>query len=187
MDHVAAIAFALGLTGVPETSQYYEVMKPRVVAAATATHQMLTDGYQFNGKKIVFEPLFDVTETRTRAQALEMTEKLALAIEFHESSFDPMAVNDAEDCGLMQTKPWWIYKFTRSNCYEVRHNIKLGIFVGMETLRYKRDECLKDLSPEKRSTVTSLYWLGAYASGKCGGAQKTARQLCAPAGVCDAL
>lgn len=193
IDVNALMTFAFLVTGMgkyPETD-FVKFVHKRSDFAAMETFDVLTNGYQVDKTKPIekFDPLFKVTATFTYEQAMDATKKLVISIENHESAFQVDAhrtIDQSNDCGLMQVKPLWIGKFAPGKtCEDVKKNAKLAIYVGVKVLQMTKDGCSKKLPEDKREAMTAKYWLGAYASGVCGFAQKTATELCEPAGVCD--
>lgn len=103
---------------------------------------------------------------------VEKTEKLLTRIVFLESRGDPRAVNAAGgDSGLTQLRPIWWSGHTREQIFEPVLNVRLAI----RALKSLKFSC----------GGNAQRWLGAYASGKCGGAPTVARIRCAPIGVCE--
>lgn len=194
------VVFAFAITGfgknatstvIVESPMIKEV-RERSEAAATAIHTIFTDGYVLEVGKppVKVKPLFEVTDTFTLEQAIEASEKLVAQVAWHESAYVTSAhrtVDGSGDCGIMQTKPHYISFVAKGKtCDDVKKDINLGVFVGIQVLHLHRDMCIEKLSPKfYEKLFNSQYWLGAYASGHCGKAPKTARALCGPAGVCE--
>jgi soluble lytic murein transglycosylase-like protein len=101
------------------------------------------------------------------------TALLLLSIAYRESRWDPKALNPQGDAGIMQTRALWWDGHTRE---EILADARLGYRVGLHALQHLRETC----------GGNALRWLGAFASGKCGGAQMAARARCGPVGLCEA-
>ena len=112
-------------------------------------------------------PLFEGEEEEGRFK----TALLLVSIAHHESRWNPRAVNPAGDSGIMQTRSIWWEGHTRE---EILSDAELGYRLGLHALRKLKDEC----------GGSALRWLGAFASGKCGGAQGVAWGLCGKVGLC---
>lgn len=111
-------------------------------------------------------PLFEGEEGRFK------TALLLLSIAYHESRWDSKALNPAGDAGIMQTRSLWWSGHKRE---EILGNPELGYRLGLHALQTVRKAC----------GGKSQQWLGAFASGKCGGAPSVARALCGPVKLCD--
>jgi len=111
------------------------------------------------------EPLFSGEDGRHK------TALLLISIAHHESRWNPKALNPAGDSGIMQTRSIWWEGHTRE---EILSDAELGYRLGLHALRSLKETC----------GGSALHWLGAFASGKCGGAQGTAWNLCSKVGVC---
>lgn len=110
-------------------------------------------------------PLFSGEDGRYK------TALLLLAIAHHESRWNPKALNPAGDAGIMQTRSIWWEGHTRE---QILGDPVLAYRLGLHALRHVHDEC----------GGTTLRWLGAFASGKCGGAPRVAIGLCGKVNVC---
>ncbi|GAC1361726.1 MAG: hypothetical protein NVSMB47_14000 [Polyangiales bacterium] len=99
------------------------------------------------------------------------TALLLISIAHHESRWNPKALNPQGDAGIMQTRSLWWEGHTRA---EILADQELGFRLGLHALRSLKETC----------GGNALRWLGAFASGKCGGAQSVAYGLCGKVGVC---
>lgn len=99
------------------------------------------------------------------------TERLLTRIVFLESRGNPLALNPDGDTGLAQLRQVWWDGHTRNEVFEPVLNLRLAI------------RALKSLKVTCGGNAQR--WLGAYASGKCGGAPTVARIRCAPLGLCE--
>jgi soluble lytic murein transglycosylase-like protein len=113
------------------------------------------------------EPLFDGDDGRYK------TALLLLSIGYHESRWNPSALNPDGDAGIMQTRAFWWKGHTKD---EILADARLGYRIGLHALRELRKQC----------GGTAHRWLGAFASGKCGAAPIKARALCGPVRLCEA-
>jgi hypothetical protein len=113
------------------------------------------------------EPLFEGEDGRFK------TALLLLAIAYKESRWDAKALNPAGDAGVMQTRSLWWGGHTRD---EILKDPELGYRLGLHALQHVRKAC----------GGKAVHWLGAFASGKCGGAPSVARARCGPVGLCEA-
>ena len=111
-------------------------------------------------------PLFEGEDGRFK------TALLLISIAHHESRWNPKALNPQGDSGIMQTRSIWWEGHTRE---EILADEELGFRLGLHALHTLKDKCGGD----------ALRWLGAFASGKCGGAPKVAWGLCGKVGVCS--
>lgn len=100
------------------------------------------------------------------------TALLLLSIGYHESRWNPKALNPDGDAGIMQTRALWWGGHKKE---EILGNAALGYRLGLHALQHLRETC----------GGKSVRWLGAFASGKCGGTPGMARALCGPVGLCD--
>lgn len=100
------------------------------------------------------------------------TRKLLARIVYLESRGDPRAVNPAGDAGLCQIRSLWWEGRTLAEILDPDLNVRLAL----RALRSLRARC----------GGTAERWLGAYASGTCGGARRVARVRCAPLKLCEA-
>lgn len=110
--------------------------------------------------------------TDNTADDVSKTEKLLTRIVFLESRGNPRALNPDGDAGLAQLRQLWWDGHTRDEVFEPVLNVRLAI------------RALKSLKASCGGNAQR--WLGAYASGKCGGAPMVARIRCAPLGLCEA-
>lgn len=101
------------------------------------------------------------------------TALLLLSIAYRESRWNPRALNPDGDAGMMQTRALWWDGHTRD---EILNDPVLGYRVGLHALQHLRSVCG---GPARN-------WLGAFASGKCGGAPAAVRARCGPVGLCEA-
>jgi hypothetical protein len=112
-------------------------------------------------------PVYDGPEGRER------TALLLWSMAYHESRWDPWAYNPTGgDTGIVQVRALWFRGHARD---EILGDARLGFELGLRALLDCRKAC--------GGTTTS--WLGAYASGKCGGARSKVLLRCAPLGLCD--
>jgi len=134
----------------------------------TITRGYLTDAV-VTARAVAYDedetPLFSGEEGRYK------TALLLIAIAHHESRWNPKALNPQGDSGIMQTRSIWWEGHTRE---EILGNTELGFRLGLHALQFLKDKC----------GGNALHWLGAFASGKCGGAQSVAYGLCGKVGVC---
>lgn len=105
--------------------------------------------------------------------AVDDTTMLLIRIAYLESRGDPAAENARGDVGIAQLQPQWFAGHTRA---AIKRDPVLGFRLAIRALRSMQATCG---GPAQR-------WLGAYASGVCGGAPITARRRCAPVGLCHA-
>ena len=146
------ILLGMQLTGIKEGNPYLDVVRPRVELAAAAVNEIYNKGFRTKkGELVRIEPLFDVSESEPYEKALEDSEKLTLSIANHESGFQPHLVNKEGDSGIMQVKSHWIWLLAHSTCEEVKKDIKLGMWLGVEVLRMHKKECLDRLPPSERA------------------------------------
>lgn len=90
------------------------------------------------------------------------TAQLLVSVAYHESKFDPHAVG-----GLTQLRPiWW----GGARCIDLRSSPEFAFRRTLAAIRSMQVSCGTD----------PMRWLGAYASGACGGAPVVARALCGP-------
>lgn len=192
----ALVTFGMMITHVDTTKEnsFTKIVRQRTEVAATAVYNVITRGYEkqpgtFDKVDLLFTHDANGKEL-TDEESRDATMKLAMSVAFHESAYDQNAhrtIDGSNDCGYMQTKPMWISKFMGPGytCEHVKKNPEMAIYIGLKTLAFKKAECSEKLSPEAREKMTAVYWLGAFASGKCGHAPKKSRELCGPAGVCN--
>lgn len=94
-----------------------------------------------------------------------------LLIAWHESRWNPHAIGDqGRAWGAFQLHGPWrvgvpIYELTLSK----------QVVLALDAIHYLRTLCGDH----------PMRWLGAFASGKCGGAPAKARELCAPLSLCN--
>ena len=112
------------------------------------------------------EPLFDGDDGRYK------TALLLVSISHHESRWQPGALNSEGDAGIMQTRSIWWEGHSRE---EILADEDLGYRLGLKALQHVRAVC----------GGKALNWLGAFASGKCGGAPAVTYGLCGSVGVCS--
>lgn len=112
------------------------------------------------------EPLFSGDDARLK------TALLLLSIGYHESRWNPHALNPDGDAGIMQTRAVWWAGHTRE---QILGDAVLGYRLGLHALQHLRTVC----------GGNARRWLGAFASGKCGGAPGMAGALCGPVGLCN--
>lgn len=195
MAKAGILAFALSLiftpkSGLKEETPFGQVVKARVEKVADATYEVYTNGYDLaaDDHRDV-KPLYEVTDARTRDEALDMSAKLLMRVVKHESAFTVDALNKkGNDCGLGQVKPKHILKLTdgKKTCADVRKDVVLGTWVTIASLQDHKNYCLSRLPEEKQKDgIKAVYWLGAYACGTCGGCQSVARELCVTPELCD--
>jgi soluble lytic murein transglycosylase-like protein len=100
------------------------------------------------------------------------TAELLFSIAYFESRLDPSAVNPAGDTGIVQVRSLWWRGHTRD---EIIGNARLGFELGLRALLHLRQVC----------GGPTVRWLGAYASGVCGGGRSAALRRCGPVGLCE--
>jgi hypothetical protein len=109
-------------------------------------------------------PLFDGED------GVDATEKLLMRIAYLESRGNFKAINpNGGDAGILQLR-----NLTKVELSYILSSPEAGMVMGLRRLHQVKATC--GGSAER--------WLGAYASGKCGGAPKVARIRCAPLGLC---
>lgn len=121
----------------------------------------------FHAHEVVqmYGPIFDGEDGEDRS------EELVVRIAFLESRGDPKAVSpDGRDVGVLQCRD-----LLPEERKLVLGSVPHGMACGYEKLLHMRGFC----------RGPAIKWLGAYASGKCGGAASVARVRCGPLGLCD--
>jgi len=154
------------------------MLYPLFMAAAGLIHpnesacrERLLDAVMF-AREVAYDeseaPLFEGPDGRYK------TALLLLSIAYRESRWNAHALNpDGGDAGIMQTRALWWDGHKKE---EILADPVLGYRVGLHALQHLRTVC----------GGPALRWLGAFASGKCGGAQSAARARCGPVGLCEA-
>jgi hypothetical protein len=112
-------------------------------------------------------PLFEGEDGRFK------TALLLLSIAYHESRWNSKALNPDGDAGIMQTRALWWGGYKKE---QILGNPALGYRLGLHALQHLRGVC----------GGKAHRWLGAFASGKCGGTPGMAGALCGPVGLCQA-
>ena len=118
--------------------------------------------------KIYFPKLAAVDEKAAR----ERVGKIFLIWPFYESSWSPRVVgDDGRSCGYMQVSSVF-FKWTKMTCADMQKSAYYGATAGARTIEHLIEEC-GDLESA----------LGAFASGKCGGAPKLVKARCDKGGI----